>query len=135
MCKSIITDKRTVTVMFFLLGFVMLSIASTIDEEDSKSAVGCIAMCSLLLGMLVGIRYWMMPKNGYTGRNLIALTVLDVYLGVMIGCAVILSILSLFDMMNGVVGLVFMAFGYPLPLVGYFVLRVIHSWVDSKHKE
>ena len=131
MCKSIIADKRTVTVLFFLLGFVMLSIASTIDEGDSRLAVGCIAMCSLLLGMLIYIRGPIMPKNGYTGRILIALTVLDVYLGVMFGCAVILSIFALFDMMNVVAGLVFVAFGYPLPLIGYIVLRAIHIWKDG----
>ncbi len=129
MCKSIIADKRTVTILFFFLfGFIVLSIASVIDEEDSRLAVGCIAICSILLGMLTGGRCLMMPKNGYIDRYLIALTVLDVYLVVMIGCAAILSILALFDMMDAVAGLVFVAFGYPLPLIGYAILRVIHIW-------
>lgn len=128
MCKSIIADKRTVTILFFLFGFVMLFLASAIDEEDSRLAVGCIAICSILLGMLIGIRHLMMPKNGYTGRDLIAITALDVYLGVMIGCAVILSVFALFDIVNVVAGLVFMAFGYPLPLIGYVVLRVISKY-------
>ena len=136
MCKSIIADKRTVMILFFFLfGFVVLSIASTMDEEDSRLAAGCIAICFLLLGMLIGIRCQIMPKNGYTGRYLIALNVLDIYLGVMIGCAVILSIFALFNMMNVVAGLVFVAFGYPLPLTGYIILRVIHMWNDNKDKE
>ena len=52
MCKSIITDKRMVTILFFFLsGFIVLSIASAMDEEDSRLAVGCIAICSIILGM------------------------------------------------------------------------------------
>lgn len=135
MCKSIITDRRTAWFWFFLFGFVVLFISSTIGEEDSRLAVGCIAMCFLVLGMLLGIRCLIMPKNGYTGRYLIALTVLDIYLGVMMGCAVILSIFALFDMMEAVAGFAFVAFGYPLPLIGYIVLGAIHSWNDDKDKE
>ena len=136
MCKSIIANKRMVTILFFFLfGFIMLSIASTIDEEDSRLAVGCIAIYSILLGMLIGIRCLIMSKNGYTGRYLIALNVLDIYLVVMIGCAAILSIFALFNMMNVVAGLVFMAFGYPLPLIGYVALSAIHLWNDNKDKE
>lgn len=130
MCKSMIADKRTVTILFFFLfGFTVLSIVSVMDEGDSRLAVGCIAMCSILLGMSISIRT--MPKNGYTGRYLIALTVLDVYLVVMIGCAVILSIFALFGMVDVLAGLVFVAFGYPLPLIGYVVLRAIHIRNDD----
>ena len=136
MCKSKITDKRTVAILlFFLSGFVMMFIASTIDEEDSRLAVGCIAICLTLLGLLISLRCLIMPKNGYTGRSLIALNVLDIYLCVMIGCAVILSIFALFDMMNVVAGFVFVAFGYPLPLIGYIVLGTIHIWNNNKDKE
>lgn len=135
MCKSKIADKRTVMPWFFLLfGFIVLSIASTIDEEDPRLAVGCIATCSTFLGILMIIRHDIMPKNGYTGCYLIILTALDVYLGVMIGCVVILSVFVLFDMMNVVAGIVFVAFGYPLPLIGYIVLRVIHIWNGNKDK-
>ena len=77
----------------------------------------------------------MMPKNGYTGSYLIALNVLDIYLVVMIGCAAILSVFALFDMMNVVAGLVFVAVGYPLPLIGYVALSAIHLWNDNKDKE
>lgn len=135
MCICISKNRKFITIIaFFVLGFSLLLTASLIEDEDMRLADGCVAMCCIVSALLVGIRDCTLPKDGYKDCYLVAVTFLDIYLAVMIGIAIALSILAFFDIMNAVAGLVFMAFGYIVPFVGYVVLGVTYALDNNKKR-